>query len=213
MTTDLALAGLNYQDRARALADSWAGHNLYCPNCSSHQLKGASGRSGEFFCPECHSRFQFKGQPAAIGKSVAAGAHDAVTRAIRNGTVAGFFFMHYDPAAGSVRDLLLVPVSGVPPGAIARRATQCHFLLDRIPAEARMAIVTTIRSSSPGGTECIMISRAEEVREKFRRLKPRRSARARHRVKRSGCTEDFAGGEPQRFAQRALQRFRRGRTA
>jgi hypothetical protein len=39
-------------------------------------------------------------------------------------------------------------------------------------------MITTIRSASPGGTECIMISRPEEVREKFRRLKPRRGKSA-----------------------------------
>ena len=92
---------------------------------------------------------------------------------MRNGKASGYFFLHYEPGTWTVRNLLLVPLFAVPESAIARRATRCHFFLERIPAEARIPIVTTIRSDSAGGTECIMISRPGDVREKFRRLKPK----------------------------------------
>lgn len=177
MPTELEVAGLNHLERARALADFWGEHNLYCPNCASPTLKRVASHTGSFCCPECESRFQVKGQSTPFGKSIAAGEFDAVTRALHNGKASGYFFLHYDARTWTVRDLLLVPLSAVPAPAIARRASHCHFLLDHIPAEGRIAIITTIRSASPGGTECIMISRAEEVREKFRRLKPRNSKR------------------------------------
>jgi DNA-directed RNA polymerase subunit RPC12/RpoP len=179
MPAELATAGLNHLDRSRVLADFWGEHNLYCPNCVSPTLKRANGPAGDFRCPDCQSRFLVKGQPTPFGKSIAAGDFDAVTRAMRNGKTSGYFFLHYDPGSWSVRDLLLVPLFAIPASAIARRAGRCHFLLDHIPAEARIALVTTIRSASPGGTECIMISRSEEVREKFRRLMPRQGKGAR----------------------------------
>jgi type II restriction enzyme len=174
MPAELAIAGLNHSDRARVFADFWGEHNLYCPNCSSPALKRANSRSGEFCCPDCQSRFQVNGQPAPFGKSILAGDFDAVTRALRSRRESGYFFLHYDARTWTIRDLLLVPLFAVPASAIARRAAHCHFVLDRIPAPARISLVTTIKSASPGETECIMISRPEEVREKFRRLKPRK---------------------------------------
>lgn len=169
-----AAAALNHSDRARFVIDSWGEQNLYCPNCSSTKLKLSRNHGGTFSCPDCESRFQLKGQHSSIGDSISAGEHDEVTRAMSNGKTAGYFFLHYEPGTWTVRNLLLVPLFAVPETAIARRATRCHFLLERIPAGARIAIVTTIRSDSPGGTECIMISRPADVREKFRRLKPRK---------------------------------------
>lgn len=177
MPTELAVAGLSHPDRALALADFWSEHNLYCPNCSSPALKRVNGVTGEFSCPECEIRFQVNGQAAPFGKSVAAGEFSSVTRAMRNGRLAGYFFLHYDASTWTVRDLFLIPLFAVSASAIARRAGSCRFLLDQIPAEARIAMITTIKSASPGGTECIMISRPEEVREKFRRLKPRQGKR------------------------------------
>ena len=173
MPAELSAAALNHSDRARFVVDSWGEQNLYCPNCSSTKLKLSGSQTGNFSCPDCQSRFYLKGQQSPIGDSIAAGEYDVVTRAMRGGKVLGYFFLHYEPGAWTVRNLLLVPLFAVPQTAIARRATRCHFLLERIPAEARIMIVTTIRSDSAGGTECIMISRPADVREKFRRLKPR----------------------------------------
>lgn len=179
MPTELAIAGLNHSDRARVFADYWGEHNLYCPNCSSPTLKRANSRTGEFSCPDCQSHFQIKGQPVPFGKSVPAGAFDAVGRALRNRRQSGYFFLHYDASTWTIRDLLLVPIFAIPASAITRRASHCHFLLERIPAAAQISLITTIKSASPGETECIMISRPEEVREKFRRLRPRKGKRAR----------------------------------
>ena len=179
MPTHLAMAVPNHSDRGRALVDLWSEHNIYCPNCSSPALKHVDSQiAGGFCCPDCEGRFRVTGQSTPFGKSVDAGEFDATTRALRNGRLSGCFFLHYDARSWTVRDLLLVPLFAIPEPAIARRGSQCHIVLDQVPAEARIAMITTIKSASPGGTECIMISRAEEVREKFRRLKPRRGKRA-----------------------------------
>jgi len=102
--------------------------------------------------------------------------------AIRHDETPNFYFMHYPPtlklrwagelATWRVKNLLLVPSFAFPPSAIikrkplsstARRAgwIGCNFALNRIPAEARIPVVT---ESS--------ISQESEVREKFRRVKP-----------------------------------------
>ena len=104
-------------------------------------------------------------------------------RAIRNDSAPSYYFMHYDVATWTIRNLLLIPHFAFPPSAIikrpplaatARRAgwVGCNFALNRIPADARIPIVTTIKPSpNAGGTECIMVTSPEHVREKFRQVK------------------------------------------
>ncbi|MGA2242660.1 MAG: DpnI domain-containing protein [Verrucomicrobiota bacterium] len=112
-----------------------------------------------------------------------------------------------------MQNLLLVPSFAFPPSAIikrkplsptARRAgwIGCNFALNRVPVEARIAVVTTILSPSPpsptgerargevaqiktprpdplpaqsrgeGMFERVVITPATEVRAKFKRVKP-----------------------------------------
>jgi type II restriction enzyme len=84
-----------------------------------------------------------------------------------------------------VRNLLLIPHFAFPPSAIIKRPplsakaqragwVGCNFALDRIPSDARIPIVTTIKPRRDGDTECVMISPPEEVRAKFKRIKPLR---------------------------------------
>jgi type II restriction enzyme len=170
--------------RARVVTESWGEHNLYCPNCSSPKLGRLSHntQASDFSCPQCKFWFQLKGQKSRIGNSITDGAYASMMRAIQRDEAPSYYFMHYDAATWTVRNLLLVPHFAFPPSAIvkrpplsstARRAgwVGCNFALDRIPVDARIPIVTTIKSSVDGGTECLMISRPEEVREKFKQIK------------------------------------------
>jgi type II restriction enzyme len=111
----------------------------------------------------------------------------------------GYYFMHYDLQTWTIRNLLLVPHFAFPPSAIvkrnplsakARRAgwVGCNFALDRIPADARIEIISTPRkalSSKKVSSEFsqslltstpteirVTITPPGEVREKFRRIKP-----------------------------------------
>jgi len=125
--------------------------------------------------------------------------------------------MQYELATWRVKNLLLVPSFAFPPSAIinrkplsptARRAgwVGCNFALNRVPADARIAVVTTfasprrsgvapdsdyktsaLRAGFPGPdqntkfqdgdrrdacpTETVIVP-PEEVREKFKRIKP-----------------------------------------
>ena len=80
--------------------------------------------------------------------------------AIRNDETPNFYFMQYDLATWSIRNLLLVPHFAFPPSAIikrpplsqtARRAgwIGCNIALNRILPDAWISIVTTVSSPSP----------------------------------------------------------------
>ena len=153
------------------------------------------------------SGYQLKGQQSRIGDSITDGAFDAMMEAIQTDRTPNFYFMHYDLAAWSIKNLLLIPSFAFPPSAIIKRKPLsvtarrtgwigCNFALNRIPVEARIAVVTTILSppqssagvppapasnSSEGRRDaCATLSRGErvvialpaEVREKFKRVKP-----------------------------------------
>ena len=82
--------------------------------------------------------------------------------AIREDRAPSHFFLHYDLATWTVRNLLVVPYFAFPPSAIikrpplaatARRAgwVGCNFDLSRIPADARIEIVRTVPSPAGAG--------------------------------------------------------------
>ena len=174
MVGELAAAYKSGSQRARVVTEAWGEDNLYCPNCSSPTLNRLEDntRASDYSCPKCKFWYQLKGQQSRIGDSVMDGAYSAMMEAIQKDETPSFYFMHYDVATWSIKNLLLVPHFAFPPSAIikrkplsptARRAgwVGCNFALNRIPADARIAIVTEKR-----------IIPAAEVREKFRRVKP-----------------------------------------
>ena len=128
--------------------------------------------ASDYKCPSCEFLFQLKSQKSRIGDSITDGAYAAMMNAIRHDELPSFYFMQYDLVTWSVRNLLLVPHFAFPPSAIvkrpplsstARRAgwVGCNFNLSRIPADARISVVTESR-----------ISPAVEVRDRFKRVKP-----------------------------------------
>ncbi|HZF00739.1 MAG TPA: DpnI domain-containing protein, partial [Methylomirabilota bacterium] len=123
-------------------------------------------------CPNCEFWFQLKSQQTRIGNSITDGAFGAMMDAIKNDRTPNFFFMQYELATWSVKNLLLVPHFAFPPSAIierkplsptARRAgwIGCNIALNRIPIEARISLVTERQIVSEN-----------EVREKFKKVKP-----------------------------------------
>jgi len=174
MTGELAAAYQSGSQRARVVTESWGESNLYCPNCSSPKLTWLEPGhpASDYSCPKCQFWFQLKSQKSRIGDSITDGAYAAMMNAIRHDELPSFYFMQYELATWRVRNLLLVPHFAFPPSAIikrkplsstARRAgwVGCNFALNRIPADARIPVVTESR-----------ISPAAEVREKFKRVKP-----------------------------------------
>lgn len=174
MTAELAIAYKSGSQSARVVTESWGAQNLYCLNCSSPKLEclARNTEAHDFQCPACGGFYQLKSQRTPFRNSIADGAYNAMMKAIANDQTPNFYFMQYDLASWSVLNLLLVPHFAFPPSAIikrkplsptARRAgwVGCFFALNRIPAEARIAIIADKKIAS-----------ATEVRDRFRRVKP-----------------------------------------
>jgi type II restriction enzyme len=153
--------------------------------------------ASDYSCPACGFWYQLKSQKSRIGDSITDGAYAAMMSAIRHDETPNFYFMQYELATWRVKNLLLVPSFAFPPSAIikrpplaatARRAgwVGCNIALNRVPADARIEIIKTGRrrgdesltkkinqrflTSSP--TNQTIIVPPEEVREKFKRVKP-----------------------------------------
>ncbi len=174
MTGELAAAYKSGAQQTRVVTEAWGEHNLYCPNCSSLKLNRLQNntKASDFACPACSFRYQLKGQKTRIGNRVADGAYGAMMEAIRHDETPNFYFLHYDLATWSIRNLLLIPHFAFPTSAIIKRkplsATArrhgwvgCNFALDRIPIDARIDLVR--------GRVVTPVTR---VREQFHKIKP-----------------------------------------
>jgi len=174
MRGELAVAYTSGSQKARNVTEAWGADNFYCPNCSSQKLNWLkrNTKANDYRCPNCEFWFQLKSQQTRIGNSITDGAYSAMMEAIKNDRTPSFFFMQYELATWSVRNLLLVPHFAFPPSAIiqrkplsptARRAgwIGCNIALNRIPIEAHIALVTERQITSE-----------KEVREKFKKVKP-----------------------------------------
>ena len=211
MTGSLADAYTSGSQRARIVTEAWGEQNLYCPNCSSPNLSRHSNntKAFDYQCPDCTFDYQLKGQKSRIGDHITDGAYGAMIEAIRRDATPNFFFMQYDLADWSVKNLLLVPSFAFPESAIikrnalsstARRAgwVGCNIALNRIPLDARIPVV---REGE--------VIPASEVRAKYRHVKPLKELKAKERgwtldvltaVRRLGKTQ-FTTAETYGFAR------------
>ncbi len=174
MCGELADAYRSVSQRARVVSEAWGEKNLYCPNCSSSSLARLRNntKASDYRCPTCSFWYQLKGQQSRIGDYINDGAYGAMMDAIRNDATPNFFFMQYELTSWSIRNLLLVPSFAFPTSAIvkrkplsptARRAgwVGCNIALNRIPVDARIAVVRDSHELPP-----------QEVRARFRHVKP-----------------------------------------
>jgi type II restriction enzyme len=183
MQGGLASAYHSGSQRARVVTEAWGESNLYCPNCSSPKLDRLRNntKASDYACPSCAFWYQLKGQQSRLGNRINDGAFEAMKEAIENDATPNFYFMQYDLATWSVRNLLLIPSFAFPLSAIikrkplsatARRAgwVGCNFALNLIPADARIAVVAENQ-----------VVPTSEVRDKFRRVKPLAEIKAKER--------------------------------
>ena len=200
LPSELAHGYKSASQQARVVTEGWGEQNLFCPNCLSSNLSRQRDNTKvvDFVCLSCGFRYQLKGQKSQLGVSIPDGAYGAMMEAIRDDALPSMYFLHYDLATWSVRNLLLVPHFAFPPSAIIRRKplsptarrhgwVGCNFDLSRVPADARIPLVITRgrgRESAPSspwaGREgeglptpaATVIVPPEQVREQFRRVKP-----------------------------------------
>ena len=147
--------------------------HMYCPACSSNSLTAAPNNCPgvDFTCPKCTLAYQLKSQKPALKNRVVDAGYDAMIRAIRSERVPNLFLLRYS-SAWSVIDLFLVPSFFFTESAIekrkplsvkARRAgwIGCNILLDNIPVDGRIAVVSNGVAANPS-----------YVRREYQRIKP-----------------------------------------
>jgi type II restriction enzyme len=207
-------------------------------------------KASDYHCPHCGFWYQLKSKKSPIGKSIRDGAYAAMMEAIREDRAPSYYFLHYDLATWSIRNLLPVPSFAFPPSAIiqcpplsstAHRAgwVGCNFNLSRIPVEARIYVVRTVSSergcvadqpqrvrifekaatgAPSAGTQSrsgsgTFIIPPEEVREKFKRVKPLKEISVKERgwtldvlnAVRSLGKVEFTNGDAYTLAERLEQ--------
>lgn len=92
--------------------ENWLGENAYCPSCGcAHITKAANNRPVlDFDCPDCAEQFELKSKQAkSAGKIINDGAYSTMMQRIQAADNPNFFFLSYNKADYSVRQLMLVP--------------------------------------------------------------------------------------------------------
>jgi type II restriction enzyme len=151
---DLGSAYKSGSQIARVLCEDWCGRELYCAACNSDRLlfTKANTPAVDFVCPECDQCFQLKGFKTWNQKKIPDAAYNSMLRAIRSDRVPNLLILQYS-AGWRVKNLLLIPSvffsetvieKRTPLGSSARRAgwVGCNILLDRIPQDGRIAVVS-----------------------------------------------------------------------
>ena len=160
--------------RARVVTEFWGEHNLYCPNCSSPKLNRLTHntKASDFSCPSCRFWYQLKGQKSRLGNSITDGAYHAMMNAIRNDETPNFYFMQYDLATWSVKNLLLIPDVRV--SAVGHHQTESAGRDGAARGLGRLQ--HRLEPDSARSPDCRghgeQGPRLKAVREKFKRVKP-----------------------------------------
>ena len=122
--TDLAKGDKSPAQIARVLTENWLGENAYCPSCGcAHITKAINNRPVlDFDCPDCAEQFELKSKQAkSAGKIINDGAYSTMMQRIQAAYNPNFFFLSYNKADYSVRQLMLVPKHFFTPEMIIRR--------------------------------------------------------------------------------------------
>lgn len=139
---------------ARVVSEDWCARELYCAACSSDRLlpSKANTPAVDLTCPECERSFQLKSLRVWGQKKIVDAAYDSMIRAIRSDNVPELLVLNYS-SDWFVRNLLLIPSvffsetvieKRAPLSPTARRAgwVGCNILLERIPQDGRIAVVS-----------------------------------------------------------------------
>ncbi|MDO4381031.1 MAG: DpnI domain-containing protein [Clostridia bacterium] len=145
---------------ARVLTEDWMDKNMYCPRCGNlHITRFENNRPvADFFCPVCNSEYELKSKNGPLGKKITDGTYETMIERINSNQNPDFFFMSYSKASLTVNDLFFIPKHFFVPDIIekrkplsssARRAgwVGCNILLDKIPEQGRIHIISGGRVS------------------------------------------------------------------
>lgn len=140
---------------ARVLTENWVSKNMYCPRCGNLNIKHFENNRpvADFFCPICNNEYELKSKNGTLGKKINDGAYETMIERITSNENPDFFFMSYSRTEAKVRDFVLIPKHFFVPDIIekrkplaptARRAgwVGCNILIDKIPEQGRIAIIS-----------------------------------------------------------------------
>jgi type II restriction enzyme len=140
--------------RARVATESWGAINLFCVSCKCSRLEPMPHNTAavDYVCPDCRSTFQLKSQSRPFGRRIVDSAYSKMRLAIVEDRTPNLLALHYDSVTWKVQSLMLIPrfaftLSALecrrPLAPTARRAgwIGCNILLDKIPVDARIAII------------------------------------------------------------------------
>ena len=172
MQPDLADTYKSPTQSVRVITEGWGARELYCAacNCDTLTRTPANTRAVDFRCPNCSCVYQLK-SGKRLSNRIPDGQCDTMLRAINSDVVPNLLLLHYD-ADWCVKGLVLVPSFLLSPSAILRRRplapsarrpgwVGCIILLDMIPAEGRLTMVS-------GGSEVA----TAVVRSGYERVRP-----------------------------------------
>jgi type II restriction enzyme len=128
-TPTLADAYKNPAQKIKNLSEHWVSENVYCPNCGEPRIsRYANNRPvADFFCEECSEDYELKSLGRKFGPKVVDGAYGTMMERLRGCNAPNFLFLHYDPAALTVIDLILVPKHFLIPEYIEERKPLSPF--------------------------------------------------------------------------------------
>ena len=143
---------------ARVLTEEWFAKEMYCPCCLNNQIKvyPNNQKASDFLCDECKNDFQLKSSRNPFKKKVIDGEFYTMAQVIKGGNSPNFFLLHYSNDDWIVKNLKMIPKFFVtfsmlekrkPLSQNARRAgwTGCNFLLDKLPKEGKIDIISNER--------------------------------------------------------------------
>jgi type II restriction enzyme len=138
----------------RVLTEDWCSRELYCAACESNRLlrSKANTPAVDFSCPKCEQPFQLKSLKHWGQKKIVDAGYDSMIRAIRADRTPNLLVLQYS-TNWEVRNIMLIPrmvfsenaiEKRAPLSPVARRAgwVGCNILLDRIPQDGKIAIVS-----------------------------------------------------------------------
>jgi type II restriction enzyme len=160
--------------QARAMSESWAEKNMYCPNCLEPRITRqiANTPVKDFLCPLCLQTYQLKSHKQPFKALIIDGAYHTFSEAVESGTAPNLVLMHYDNSRLRVLDIDLVPRFFLNPSCIiarkplsthAKRAdwVGCNISLEKLPSDARIEMVRDEKIEEP-----------RKVQAKYRRFVP-----------------------------------------
>ena len=141
--------------RARVITEAWGEKNFYCLNCSSPRLERtrANTKVLDYLCPACVFRYELKSKSSPFGRKIVDAAYKSMMEVILSRKAPNLFAIHYDRETWTIRNLILIPQFVFTPSIIEKRKplpptarrsgwVGCNILLENIPNEARVSLVS-----------------------------------------------------------------------